>query len=76
MAIIKNIKETMPTTVNSKAELNAPRPRITSSEQIVTPMNLLALDESGVFMWPNDQELSHAARDIRQPETLSANLKA
>jgi hypothetical protein len=25
---------------------------------------------------PNDQELSRAAGDFRQPETLSANLKA
>ena len=26
--------------------------------------------------WPNDQELSHAARDSRQPETRSANCQA
>jgi hypothetical protein len=53
MAIIKSIKEMTPTPENPKTELNTPRPTITSSEQIVTPMNLLTLDENGVFMWPN-----------------------
>jgi len=54
MAIIKSTKEMTPTPVNSKTELNTPRPTITSSEQKVTPMNLLTLDDNGVFMWPND----------------------
>jgi len=53
MAIMKNIKEMMPTGENSKTELSAPRLAITSSEQIVTPMNLITLDENGIFMWPN-----------------------
>jgi hypothetical protein len=55
MAIIKSINEMMPTGENAKTELSAPRPAITSSEQIVTPMNLITLDENGIFMWPNEK---------------------